>query len=172
MALRAIITKDQRNYRSTKHHPGMLHQDGNCLMTSVGLKIVEWQVGRHRLLLFHTLFSPNFVVLFRFLRDKFCRLRTGLDIWSWGQCKKNGSPGSTILNKHASSQKNCYTCEDVWGWHLRLSGQLFFPEKEVKNSSFINTALDLYGYTKYRFKYMMLLWNMKLCSKKKEYIYV
>ena len=59
---------------------------GLWLTTFVGLQIIEWQVGRHRLLLFHTLFqtchhfSSTFIVLFRLLRDKFRRLRTGLDI--------------------------------------------------------------------------------------------
>ena len=62
-------TKDQRNYRTKKHHPGMLHQDGKWLTSIVGLQIIEWQVGRHRILHhFHLLF--------------FRHLRTELDIRS------------------------------------------------------------------------------------------
>ena len=70
--------KDQRNYRTTKHHPGKLHQDGKRLMTSVGLHIVEWQVGHDRFLLFHTFsnkpsFSSTFIVLFCLLCDNRAR---------------------------------------------------------------------------------------------------
>ena len=50
MALRAIITKDQRNYRSTKHHPGMLHQDGNWLMTSVVIDLFCFTLFFHQIL--------------------------------------------------------------------------------------------------------------------------
>ena len=62
---------------------------GKWLSTFMGLQIVEWQVGCHRLLLFHTLFQTChpfhqllYIVLFHLLRDNFCCLRTGLDIRS------------------------------------------------------------------------------------------
>ena len=43
-------TKDQSDNRTTsRHHPGMLHQDGKCLTTSVGLQIDGRVAGRSSL---------------------------------------------------------------------------------------------------------------------------